>query len=211
MSSNWCTCLPHRLMGSVAHKESQMDIWSCFEHGLLHFSHHPRKDDSSRPTPPFGPSLRANHVILNNSAVTQSYIGWPNFLKGSLSNEWAKLWIKSMGLPMANACERALIQALWDHIYRLWSFRNTEDRKNDNLSIAQYKQQALDIKISQKHTTFPSIYYNKVTLTSLKTSSCYYSYLYILHATAHAILARGSHVQHILHFTSRCPPDISTR
>jgi hypothetical protein len=59
-----------------------------------------------------------------------------------------------MGLPTAKACERALIQALWDHIYRLWSFRNTEDHKNDNRSVAQYKQQALDIKISQQYRVF---------------------------------------------------------
>jgi hypothetical protein len=45
-----------------------------------------------------------------------------------------------MGLPTAKACERALIQALWDHIYRLWSFWNTEDHKNDNRSVVQYKQ-----------------------------------------------------------------------
>jgi hypothetical protein len=60
-----------------------------------------------------------------------------------------------MGLPTAKVCERALIQALWDHICRLWSFRNTEDHKNDNHSVAQqYKQQALDIKIFKKYRVF---------------------------------------------------------
>jgi hypothetical protein len=105
--------------------------------------------------PPLDPhSLRANHVLLNNAAATQSHIGWPNFLKGQISNEWAKLWYKSMGIQTAKACKRALIQALWDHTYRLWIFRNNEDHKNDNHTVAQYKQQALDIRIVQQYDTF---------------------------------------------------------
>jgi hypothetical protein len=92
------------------------DIWTCFDHGLSHFSCHPLKDDTSSPTTPFGPSLRVNHGILNTTAATQSHIGWPTFLKGRISNEWAKLWAKSMGLLTSKACECALIQALRDHI-----------------------------------------------------------------------------------------------
>jgi hypothetical protein len=134
--------------------EIHRDIWTCFEHGLSHFFRHPHKDDTSHPTPPFGPSLRANHVILNNTAATQSHTGWPNFLKGQISNEWAKLWTKYMGLPTAKSCERALIQSLWDHIYCVWTFQNNEDHKNDNRVVAQYKQQALDISIGQQYSVF---------------------------------------------------------
>jgi hypothetical protein len=46
------------------------------------------------------------------------------------------------------------IQALWDHSYQLWSFRNTEDHKNYNRAVAQYKQQALDINIAQQYSVF---------------------------------------------------------
>jgi hypothetical protein len=130
------------------------DIWTCFEHGLSHFSRHIHTDDTSRPTPPFGPSLRANHLILNNATATQSRIGWPIFLKGRISNERAKLWTKYMGLPTSKSCERALIQLLWDHIYCLWTFRNNEDHKNDNRTEAQYKQQSLDIIIVQQYCVF---------------------------------------------------------
>jgi hypothetical protein len=194
------------------------DIWFCFEHVLSHFFHHPRKDDSSRLNPPLGPSLRANHAILNNAAATQSHIGWSNFLKGRLSNEWAKLWIKYMGLPMAKACERALIQALLDHIYRLWSVHNTEDHKNDNRAVSQYKQQALHINIAQQYSVFQT---RNLPLNLLQQSHfdipqeelLLLSYdirhawlrsedLYISRATAHDLLARVSHAQHILHFTS---------
>jgi hypothetical protein len=131
--------------------EIHPDIWHCIDHGLQHFSRHPLSTDRSRPTPPFGSSLRENNVLLNNAAATKSHIGWPNLLKGRISNEWAKLWTKSMGLQTFKSRERALIQALWDHTYRLWIFRNNEDHKNDNRAIAQYKQQALDIRITQQY------------------------------------------------------------
>jgi hypothetical protein len=164
-------------------------------------------------------------VILNNAAATQSQIGWPNFLKGCLSKEWDKLWTKSIGLPTAKSCERALIQALGDHLYRLWSFRNTEDHKNDNRAVSQYKQPALDIKISQQYSVLQAhnlplnllqqchfeIPQDELLLLSYDIRSAWLrsADLYISRATAHDILARGSHAQHIIHLTSGCPPDIS--
>jgi hypothetical protein len=200
------------------------DIWTCFDHGLSHFSCHPLKDDTSCPTPPFGPSLRANHVILNNAAATQSHIGWPNFLKGRISNEWVKLWTNCMGLPTSKACERALIQALWDHNYRLWTFSNNEDHKNDNRSIAQYKKQALDIRIEQQYIVFNThnlalnplqqrhfdiLQYEPLLLSyEIRRAWLRSEDLYISRATAHNDLVRGSHAQHILHNTAGRPPDI---
>jgi hypothetical protein len=89
--------------------------------------------------PPLTHPYLPNHAFFNNAAATQSHIGWPNFLKGHISNEWANLWTKYMRLPKANTCECALIQALWDHKYRLWMFHTNEDHKNDNRGVAQYK------------------------------------------------------------------------
>jgi hypothetical protein len=132
------------------------DIWSCFDHGLQQFTRRPLKDDTSRPTPPFGPSLRAKHVLLNNAAASQTRIGWHNFLKGRISKEWAKLWTKSMGSQTVKSRECALMQALWYHTYRLRISRNDEDHNNDNRAVAQYTQQALDTKITQQYNTFYS-------------------------------------------------------
>jgi hypothetical protein len=109
--------------------------------------------------------LIANHVLLNHAAASQSNIGWHNFLKGSISDEWATLWTKSMGAQTAKACKHALIQSLWDHTYRLWTFINSEDHKNYNLDVAQYKQQALDIKIAQQYHTFQ---HNDLPLNALQ-------------------------------------------
>jgi hypothetical protein len=72
-----------------------------------------------------------------------------------------------MGSQTLKAGERALVQALWDHTYRLWIFRNKKDHKNDNRSIAQYKQQARDSKISQQYNTFHT---NDLVLNHLQQS-----------------------------------------
>jgi hypothetical protein len=130
------------------------DIWTYFNQGLQNFSQHSGNNDSSRPTQPFGPSLRANHALLNNAAETQTGIGWHESLKGQISREWAKLLTKSLGYQTAKVCKQARIQSLWDHTYRLWIFRNNEDHKNDNHIIAQYKQQAPIISIVQQYHTF---------------------------------------------------------
>jgi hypothetical protein len=197
------------------------DIWKDFENGLHHFSRLPLNYDRSQPAPSFGPSLRACHVLLNNATAKQTRIGWHNFLKGRISIEWAKLWIKAMGSKMVRTCECVLSKALWDHIYRLWIFGNNEDHKNENRTVAQYKQQALDIKITQQCDTFNTcdlplnplrhhfdipqdqliLLYHDIRCAWLRSAD-----LYISRATAHNDLARGSHAQHILRHTIGRPP-----
>jgi hypothetical protein len=113
------------------------DIWSAFEHGLLHVARHPNKNDTSRP--PFGSSLRANQILLNNDAASQTCTGWHNALKGRISCEWSKIWTKAMVAQAAKTCECAILQALWNHTYRSWIFRNNKDHKNDNRAVAEYK------------------------------------------------------------------------
>jgi hypothetical protein len=73
------------------------DIWRAIEHGLLHFTKHPGKNDSTRLQPPLGSSLRANHALLNNAAASQTSIGRHNLMKGRISKDWSKLCSKAMG------------------------------------------------------------------------------------------------------------------
>jgi hypothetical protein len=132
------------------------DTWFTIEHGLQHFARHSSKDDHSCPQPPFGPSLRANHAVLNNAAASQTSIGRHNFTKGRISKEWSKLRSKSIVPYVATTYERATSRALWNHSYRLWIFRNNEDHKNDNRSVAKYKQKELDTTIEQLYSYFAS-------------------------------------------------------
>jgi hypothetical protein len=203
------------------------DIWCAIEHRLLHFTKHPGKNVSTRPRPPFGSSLRANHVLLNNAAASQTSIGWHNLMKGGISKEWSTLWSKAMGAHLASTCERAMIRALWNHSYCLWIFRNNEDNKNDNRAIAEYKQRELDDNIAQLNTLFATsslpinplqashfdIQQEQLLLLSYDIRRAWLRYVdsYISRATARGNLTRGTHAQFILQHTSGRPTDPSTR
>jgi hypothetical protein len=130
-----------------------------------------------------------------------------------------------MGLPTAIAYERALIQALWDHVYRLWTFRNNEDHNNDNRSVAQYTQHALGIRIKQQYIDFNThnlplnplqqhhfdIPQDELLLLSYDIRRAWLrsADLYTSRATTYNDLARGSHAQRITHNTAERKPDIS--
>jgi hypothetical protein len=66
-----------QLHNSINKWKIHQDLWTCFDHGRHHFTRHPLKDKTSQPSHHFVPSLRANHILLNNAAATQSHIGWP--------------------------------------------------------------------------------------------------------------------------------------
>jgi hypothetical protein len=72
------------------------NIWCSIKKLLLHFTKHPGKTDSTRPRPPFGSALRANHVLLNNDVASQTSIGWHNLMKGRISKEWSNIWSKAI-------------------------------------------------------------------------------------------------------------------
>jgi hypothetical protein len=72
------------------------NIWFSIEYGIHHFARHHNKDGNTRPHPPFGTSLCANHFLLNNAGASQTSIGWHNLTKGRISKDWSKLWAKSM-------------------------------------------------------------------------------------------------------------------
>jgi hypothetical protein len=179
--------------------------------------------------PPFSSSMRANHVLLNNYSTSQTSIGWHNLLKGRISKEWSKLWTRAMVLQNAKACEQAYIKALWNHIYRLWIFRNKEDHKNDNRAVAEYKQRVLDDKLRDHYVKFAlgelplnpqqphhfDIKLDQLLLLSydIRNARLISADLYISRAAAFADPARGSEAHYILqNIAGRPPPpDANTR
>jgi hypothetical protein len=212
-----------KLRQDLAQFPIHKDIWRAIELGLQRFSLHPNKGDASRPRPTFGTSLRANHILLNNAAASQTSIGWHNLLKGRISKEWSNLWIKAMGPQLATTCERAFIKALWNHTYRLWIFRNNEDHKNETHDVAEYNQKELDTNIGHLYSAFAL---NDLPINPLQRSHfdiqqeqrLLLSYdiirawlrsadLYLSREIAHDDLAYGSQAQFILHNTSGRPPD----
>jgi hypothetical protein len=72
-----------------------------------------------------------------------------------------------MEAQTANAFECALIQAVWNHTYRLWIVRNDEDHKNNNRAVAEYRQRSLDDKIAEHYESFSA---GNLPLNPLQTS-----------------------------------------
>jgi hypothetical protein len=70
-------------------------------------------------------------ILLQNNLTLDGL----NFLKGRILNECAKISTTSMGSQTANACERALIQALWDHTYRSTDFGSAGTMKISRITI----------------------------------------------------------------------------
>jgi hypothetical protein len=204
------------------------DIWLAIEYGLQHFARHPDKDNNTCPHPPFGSSLRVNHIILNNAVASQMSVGSHNLMKDRISKEWSKLWSKAMGLHLAKTCECVMIHALWNHSYRLCIFRNNEDHKNGNRAVAEYKQKELDDNIGQLYMSFTT---RNLPLNPLQRSQfdiqqdqllllSYYDTsrawlrsadLYLSCAMGHDDFFRGCQKQFILHHSFGSPPYILNR
>jgi hypothetical protein len=88
-------------------------------------------------------------------------------MKGRISKEWAKLWVKAMGPKLAITRKRAMIKALCNHSYRFWIFCNNEDHQKNNCAVAEYKQKDPDDKISQLYSSFEC---NDIPLTIFQLS-----------------------------------------
>jgi hypothetical protein len=72
------------LRRDIAKSPIHQDIWLAIELGLQHFAHHPNRDDASRHCPPFGASLRTDHILRNNAAASQTSIGWQPFERSQI-------------------------------------------------------------------------------------------------------------------------------
>jgi hypothetical protein len=74
--------------------------------GVAHFKLHPTKEDTARPLPHFGSSLQVKHVVINNATAIQISIGWHNLRKSGISNNWHKLWSRTMDVQQAKIREK---------------------------------------------------------------------------------------------------------
>jgi hypothetical protein len=112
----------------------------------------------TEPYPPFGPTFYAPRNRLKVAFHAQSQIDWDNFLKGRLSRDWITCMdyhFQSKGSKLTGqACITKLIMSLWEHMDRLWTYRNNRYNENTHQQVAKYKMEALDRrydKIWQKH------------------------------------------------------------
>jgi hypothetical protein len=83
----------------------------------------------------------------------QDRIIWDNLLKGRLGRQWIQyvkqhIQINNIKLKAIEWAPK-MIQALWDHILRLWQYQNDALHENNTKKVAQFKVEAMDRDIGR--------------------------------------------------------------
>jgi hypothetical protein len=135
------------------------DFWTAVQKGMQFYIDNPNKrklqEENEPPAPqapaPFQPTLNNARNLLRQAYQAQSAVGWEKFMKGRIFRQWETyiafhIRQKQIGLP-AKEWAAKLIIALWDHLHRIWTFRNGVLHENKQGHIARYKVEALQRKI----------------------------------------------------------------
>jgi hypothetical protein len=115
---------------------------------VRHYTMNPLNHDPENmppePSSPFG--TQRNRLKVAFSA--QSQIGWENLLKGRLSLDWITCiyyHIQMNGSKLTGKeCITKVILGLWEHMDRIWTYRNNRYHENTSQQSARYKTEALD-------------------------------------------------------------------
>jgi hypothetical protein len=86
--------------------------------------------------------------LLQQAFRTHSHIVWDNFLKGRISRDWLT-YVRhnkenSNGHGKSQDWSVKFIGGLWEHLKRLWQFRNDIYHQDNEGMIARYKLEALE-------------------------------------------------------------------
>jgi hypothetical protein len=139
------------------------DMWITTKNGVRHYTLNPLKSDpdniSLEPPSPFGTMFHTPKNKLKVAFRAQSQIiGWENFLKGILSCDWITCMdhhFESNGSKLTGQeCITNIIMGLWEHMDRIWTYRNKRYHENTNQQVARYNNEVLDKRykeIWEKH------------------------------------------------------------
>jgi hypothetical protein len=128
------------------------DFWTTIEKGVNHYTERPHKrttqSKENEPQKPFGVTFNTPRNLLKQAFRTQSHIGWENFLKGRISRDWIT-YVRhnkenSNGHGKSQDWSAKYIGGLWEHLKRLWQFRNDIYHQDNEGTIARYKLEALE-------------------------------------------------------------------
>jgi hypothetical protein len=127
--------------------------------GIQFYIDNPNKrklQEENEPPIPLAPALFQTTLnnarnLLRQAYQAQSALGWEKFMKGRIVIQWETyitfhISQKQIGLP-AKEWAAKLITALWDHLYRIWTFSNGVLHENNQGQIARYKVEAFQRKI----------------------------------------------------------------
>jgi hypothetical protein len=133
--------------------------WTAAEKGIQFYIDNPDKQKLQEvdepPIPqapaPFQPTLNNIRNLLRQAYRAQYAVKWENFIKGRIVRQWGTyiafhIRHKHIRLP-AKEWAVKLIIALWDHLHRIWTFRNGVLYENNQGHIVRYKVEALHRKI----------------------------------------------------------------
>jgi hypothetical protein len=128
------------------------DMWITMENGVRHYTLNPlKRDPDNTPLEPpslFGTTFHTPRNRLKVAFCAHSQIGWDNFLKGRLSRDWITCMdchFQTYGSKLTGQeCITKLILGLWEHMDRIWTYRNNRYHENTNQQVARYKTEALD-------------------------------------------------------------------
>jgi hypothetical protein len=110
-------------------------FWTALQKGSQFYIDHPLqqvKDDAQNPMPqpvsPFPHGFNQPSNLLKQSYRAQLNIGWDNFTKGRITRNWQNyinqhLQNKNINPPKEEWAVKLII-ALWEHLRRVWNFRN---------------------------------------------------------------------------------------
>jgi hypothetical protein len=114
------------------------DFWTATQKGIQFYIYSPdnpdkrKMQDEDEPTiphtpAPFQPTLNNARNLLRQAYRAQSAVGWENFMKGWIG-QWethitSHIRQNQIGL-LAKEWVAKLIITLWDHLHRIWTFRN---------------------------------------------------------------------------------------
>jgi hypothetical protein len=128
------------------------DFWTTIEKGVNHYTEQPHKrttqSKENEPQKPFGATFNTPRNLLQQAFRTQSHIGWDNFIKGRISRDWITYVRQneenSNGHGKSQDWYAKFIVGLWEHLKRLWQFRNDIYHQDNEATIARYKLEALE-------------------------------------------------------------------
>jgi hypothetical protein len=128
------------------------DFWTTIEKGMNHYTEHSQKctanSKDNEPQKPFGVTFNTSRNLLQKALRTQSQIVWDNFLKGLISRDWIT-YVRyndahSNGHSKSKDWSAKFIAGLWEHLKRLWQFRNDIYHQDNEGTIARYKLEGLE-------------------------------------------------------------------
>jgi hypothetical protein len=134
-----------KAMKTMKHWRLSNDFWTALEICVHGFTRDPAGGAIETPLPPTYDNSR-NHLKL--AFREQDKKNWDNLLKGNMGKQWIEYVKKHLEHEkiklQAKEWAPKMILVLWDHMLRLWQYRNNALHEYDSTRVAQFKIEAID-------------------------------------------------------------------